>query len=205
MLENYSADNVENAQKLASVLWGDQSFTIQPAQTIRELTIATGHLTNYVPPRLTQMVKNTMHNRMHSKMMGHQILSCLSKSACASIELHKKKYSWKIINGRKEEIGGPTVLALVMVQIKHHYKVDSMQRSQRSRNSRYPHSRTMFKVILMQSKRRKLPLTRRTQPHTRIRHSSGTFLLNSKKLRLMIITLSTSKRRQRSGLWGTLV
>ena len=124
MLEHYSADNIDNCQKFASLLWGDQSFTAQPVQTIRTLTVATGHLTNHVPSRLTQAGRNAMRDRMHSKMMAHQVLALLSKSACASIELHRKKYTWRSQDGREVEMDGPTIVALIMSRLKPHYKVD---------------------------------------------------------------------------------
>ena len=42
MIENYSADNLKIAMINASVTWGDNSFTMQKPQTIREMTIANG-------------------------------------------------------------------------------------------------------------------------------------------------------------------
>ena len=42
MLENYSSDNLKIALINASVIWGDESFTAQLPQEIRQMTIANG-------------------------------------------------------------------------------------------------------------------------------------------------------------------
>ena len=83
MIENYSADNLKIAMITASVTWGDDSFTIQKPQTIREMTIVNGLATtpsNLKPSKSGEVLQL---QRMHSKFMAHQLVTnSNSSSSC---------------------------------------------------------------------------------------------------------------------------
>ncbi len=62
MIENYSADNLKVIVINDSVTWGDDSFTAQMPQTIREMTIANGLAmtpTNLKPSKLGEVLQLT--------------------------------------------------------------------------------------------------------------------------------------------------
>ena len=124
IIETYASNNVERARKLASLTWGDESFTVQNPSLIRELTQADGDLTNHVPPRLTVRGKNEMRDRMHEKMLGHHLMAILDEDAIRALKLCKNEYTWKSIDGRTTEVSGVTMLAICMSRLKPHYKVD---------------------------------------------------------------------------------
>jgi phospholipase/lecithinase/hemolysin len=86
MIENYSADNLKIAEMNASVTWGDDSFTAQKPQTIREMTIANGLAmtpTNLKPSKLGEVLQLT---RMHSKFMAHQLMALLTPTARQAVK-----------------------------------------------------------------------------------------------------------------------
>jgi hypothetical protein len=51
---------------------------------------------------------------MHSKFLGHQITELLTDSARQAIEQHSDFYTWVSQNGRKEEVEGLMILALIL-------------------------------------------------------------------------------------------
>ena len=124
MLENYSSDNLNIALINASVIWGDESFTAQMPQEIRQMTIANGLAmtpANLKPSPTGEVVQL---QRMHSKFMAHQILSLLTPTARQTIEQLKKLYTWVTPDGKEEEMDGLTILAIILNRIRPHYKVD---------------------------------------------------------------------------------
>ncbi len=93
MIENYSADNLEVAVINASVTWGEDSFTAQMPQTIREMTILNGLAmtpTNLKPSKLSEVSQLTI---MYSKFMVHQLIALLSPSAHQAVEQLKGLYT----------------------------------------------------------------------------------------------------------------
>ena len=124
MIEEYSAENIVRARKFATLVWGDDSFEERPVQQIRDLTNARSEVSNHNPPRLLELGKEKMRDRMHSKMMAHQLLECLTPQARISIELQKSIYTWTSPDGRDEEMDGLTILAIIMSRVKPHFKVD---------------------------------------------------------------------------------
>jgi hypothetical protein len=54
---------------------------------------------------------------MHSKFLGHQLLELLTDSARQAIEQQSKLYTWANLSGRKEEVDGLTILALILARI----------------------------------------------------------------------------------------
>jgi hypothetical protein len=122
MLERYSDDNVELAQKHASFTWGDRTFTVNAMNSIRELTQADGFLDN--TGALTNDGKDLVLERMHSKFLGHHILEILTDSAHQAIEKQSSIYTWNAVDRFEEEIDGLTILALVLTRICPNFKVD---------------------------------------------------------------------------------
>ena len=124
MLENYSSDNLNIALINASVIWGDESFTAQMPQEIRQMTIANGLAmtpANLKPSPTGEVVQL---QRMHSKFMAHQVLSLLTPTARQTVEQLKKLYTWVTPDGKEEEMDGLTILAIILNRIRPHYKVD---------------------------------------------------------------------------------
>jgi hypothetical protein len=124
MINNYSSDNLKIAMINASVTWGDDSFTVQMPQTIKEMTIANGLAmtpTNLKPSKLGEILQLT---RMHSKFMAHQVMALLTLTARQAVEQLKGLYTWCTPDGKEEEMDGPTVLAIILNRIRPHYKVN---------------------------------------------------------------------------------
>jgi hypothetical protein len=85
MIENYSVDNIKITVINASVTWGDNSFTVQMPQTIKEMTIANGLAmtpTNLKPTKLSEVLKLM---RMHSTFMAHQLMALLTQTALQAV------------------------------------------------------------------------------------------------------------------------
>ena len=124
MIKNYSADNLKIAMINASVTWGDDSFTVQMPQTIKEMTIANGLAmmpANLKPTKSGEVLQLT---RMHSKFVVHQLMLLLTPTACQAVEQHKGLYTWHAPDGKEEEMDGLTILAIVLNHIRPHYKVN---------------------------------------------------------------------------------
>ncbi len=110
-------DNLKIAMINASVIWGDNSFTVQTPQTIEEMTIANGLATtptNLKPSKLGEVLQLM---RMHSKFMAHQLMSLLTPAARQVVEQHKGLYTWRTPDGKEEEMDGLTILAIVLNRI----------------------------------------------------------------------------------------
>jgi len=122
MLERYSDDNVNLARKHASLTWGDRSFTIMATNTIEDLTAANAFLT--AGGALTDDGKELVLERMHSKILAHQLLELLTESACQAIEQQSALFTWTSGNRHEEEFNGLTILALVIARIRPNFKVD---------------------------------------------------------------------------------
>jgi hypothetical protein len=121
MLERYSDDTVELAQKHASFNWGDSTFTVNAMNLIRELTQADGFLED--TGALTNDGKDLVLERMHSKFLGYHILEILTDSAYQAIEQQSSIYTWNAVDRFDEEIDGLTILALVLTRIRPNFKV----------------------------------------------------------------------------------
>ncbi len=64
MIENYSSGNLKIALINASVIWGDDSFTAQMPQKIKEMTIANGLAmtpTSLKPTKLGEVLQLTQN------------------------------------------------------------------------------------------------------------------------------------------------
>ena len=121
MLERYTDGNVELAQKHASLIWGDRTFTVS-ATVIDPLTAANGFATG--AGNLNAEGKKLVLKRMHSKFLGHQLLALLTDSARQAIEQQSSLYTWISASGEEEEIDGLTVLALILSRVRPNFKVD---------------------------------------------------------------------------------
>jgi hypothetical protein len=122
MHEHYSDKSIKLACKHASLTWGNCSFTIMASNTIEPLTSANGGLS--CAGILTDNGKELVLERMHSKFLGHQIMELLTDSARQAIKQHSNLYTWVSQNGRKEEVDGLTLLALILARICPSFKVN---------------------------------------------------------------------------------
>ncbi len=61
---------------------------------------------------------------MHSKFLGHQIMELLTDSARQAIKHHSNLYTWVSQNGRKGEVDGLMLFALICARIRPNFKVD---------------------------------------------------------------------------------
>jgi hypothetical protein len=123
MLEHYSDENFVLACKHASLTWDDRSFTIMASNTIKPLTVANGGLVCAGP--LSEEGKELVLERMHSKILGHQVMELLAPSARQAIEQeHAHLFTWITQNGREEEVDGLTIVALILSRIRPNFKVD---------------------------------------------------------------------------------
>ncbi len=85
------------------------------SNTIEPLTVANGGLAH--AGALSEEGKELVLERMHSKFLGHQIMELLAPSARQAIEQHANLYTWISQNGRKEEVDGLMILALILARI----------------------------------------------------------------------------------------
>ena len=123
LLETFSDANIQNARKYASVIWGDASFSETGPMTIRDLKDPEER-SNHTPPRLTQLGKDIIRDRMHSKILAHQIMVILDEEGRRTLSIEKDLYTWKAADGRDVEFDGFTMAAIVLSRIKPHYQVD---------------------------------------------------------------------------------
>jgi hypothetical protein len=84
VLEVYLDKLLDIAQKNASLIWGDQSFTDQNPKEIFELTAANGNLT--YTGCLNAAGKKVVQQCIFSKILAHQTLAMLTDEACQVIE-----------------------------------------------------------------------------------------------------------------------
>jgi len=101
MLEHYSDENIVLAHKHASLTWGDRSFTIMASNTIKPLTIANGGRVR--GGILTEEGKELVLERMHSKILGHQVMELLAPTARQVIEQHTHLFTWITQHGVKKK------------------------------------------------------------------------------------------------------
>jgi hypothetical protein len=80
----YSDKLLDIAQKNASLIWGNQSFTAQDPKEIFELTAANGNLT--AGGQLNTNGKKIIQQCILSKIMVHQTLAMMTDEACQAIE-----------------------------------------------------------------------------------------------------------------------
>ena len=123
VLDVYSDKLLDIAQKMASVIWGDQSFTDQNPKAIEELTQANGELT--ARGALTATGKKIIQQRILSKILAHQTLALLTDEARQVIEQQADLYTWKDPSGvEDDEMDGLTIVALILRRLRPHHKVD---------------------------------------------------------------------------------
>jgi hypothetical protein len=102
MLEKYSDGNIELAQKHASLTWGDHSFTLMHTNTINNLTAANGFID--ATGDLTDLGKELVLKRMHSKFLGRHLLELLTDLARQAIEQQTSLYTWISASQTDEEL-----------------------------------------------------------------------------------------------------
>jgi hypothetical protein len=90
------------------------------SNTIEELTVANGGLNR--SNVLTKAGKELILQRMHSKILGHQVMESLAPSARQAIEHHASLFTWITQNGREEEVDRLTVIALILSRIQPNFK-----------------------------------------------------------------------------------
>ncbi len=122
-MEVYSYKLLDIAQKNASLIWGNQSFTDQNLKEIFELTAANGNLTN--TGHLNAAGKKVVQQFILSKILAHQTLAMLTDEACQVIEQRSDIFTWKDLTGNEDkEMGGLTIVALILQRLCPHHKVD---------------------------------------------------------------------------------
>jgi hypothetical protein len=84
--------------------------------TVEALTVANGSLG--CAGALAEAEKDLVLKQMHSKFFGHQIMEMLTDSACQAIEQHSDFYMCVSQDGSEEEVGGLTILALILARIR---------------------------------------------------------------------------------------
>jgi hypothetical protein len=122
IMDVYDNKLLELAQKHTLLTWGNDSFMNQSPRIISDLTAAGGHLTT--AGCLTQARKDFIQGCLHSTILAHQILSMLTDDARQVIECQSDKYTWSDLAGLDEEMGGMTIVALVLHCLCPHHKVD---------------------------------------------------------------------------------
>ena len=123
VLDVYSDKLLDVAQKNASLIWGNQSFTDQHPKAIEPLTQANGELT--ARGGLTTSGKKIVQQRILSKILAHQTLALLTDEARQVIEQQSDLYTWKDpTNVEDDEMDGLTIVALILRRLRPHHKVD---------------------------------------------------------------------------------
>jgi hypothetical protein len=112
VLEVYSDKLLDIAQKNASLIWGNQSFTDQNPKEIFELMAANGNLTN--TGCLNAAGKKVVQQCILSKILVHQTLAMLTDEACQVIEQQSEVFTWKDLTGNEDkEMDGLAIVALI--------------------------------------------------------------------------------------------
>ncbi len=93
VLDLYSDKLLDIAQRNASLIWGDESFTDQNPKETRQLTRAAGYLTG--SGNLTATGKKVIQQRILSKILAYQTLALLTDEARQVIEQQADLYTWK--------------------------------------------------------------------------------------------------------------
>jgi hypothetical protein len=113
VLEVYSDKLLDIAQRKASLIWGNQSFTDQIPEEIFELTAANGNLNNTGP--LNAAGKKVVQQCILSKILVHQTLAMLTDEARQVIEQQSDIFTWKDLTGNEdEEMDRLTIVALIL-------------------------------------------------------------------------------------------
>ena len=120
LLEHFSDNNVDVAQRNATVLWGAGEWDPEARKVIRPLQNGTEVVGN----NITALGKNVLRDRMQSKILAAQLWHLLSDDAQRSIALEPDKYEWRSADGREVENDGIVLLALILARVKPHCKAD---------------------------------------------------------------------------------
>ena len=123
ILDVYSDKLLDIAQKNASLIWGDESFTNQNPKEIEELTQENGELT--ARGTLTASGKKIIQQRILSKIVAHQTLALFTNEARQVIEQQADLFTWKDSTGvEDDETDGLTIVALILRRLCPHHNVD---------------------------------------------------------------------------------
>ena len=123
VLDLYSDKLLDIAQRNASLIWGDESFTDQNPKETMVLTRAGGYLT--ASGLLNANGKKVIQQRILSKILAYQTLALLTDEARQVIEQQADLYTWKDPAGvEDDEMDGLTLVALILRRLRPHHKVD---------------------------------------------------------------------------------
>ncbi len=112
VLEVYLDKLLDIAQKNASLIWGNQSFTDQNQKVFFELMAANGNLTN--AGCLNNAGKKVIQQHFFSKILAHQTLAMLTNEARQLIERQSDLFTWKDPTGTEDkEMDGLSIIALI--------------------------------------------------------------------------------------------
>ena len=122
-LDVYSDMLLDIAQRNASVIWGNESFTDQNLKEIQQLTAANGYLTT--SGQINPAGKKLIQQRILSKILAHQTLALLTDEARQVIKQQADLYTWKDPTGvEDDEMDGLTLVALILRRLCPHHKVN---------------------------------------------------------------------------------
>ena len=124
LLESFSDENVDHARKMATVTWGDSSFVSDGPMTIDPFSVASGTITNHVPPRYTPEGKLLFRDRLQSKICAFQVMQLFDEEGQRTLEIEKDLFTWTSADGRESERDGISLVALILSRIKPHFHVD---------------------------------------------------------------------------------
>jgi hypothetical protein len=133
-LEVYSDKLLDIAQKNASLIWGNQSFTAQDPKEIFALPAANGNLT--AGGKLNANGKKMIQQFILSKIMVYQTLVMMTDKACQVIEQQCDIFTKKAPTRNKDgEMDGLTIVALIYQRLHPHHKVDMYAEIQKAKKS----------------------------------------------------------------------
>ena len=122
-LDVYSDMLLDIAQRNASVIWGNESFTDQNPKEIQQLTAANGYLTT--SGQINPARKKLIQQRILSKILAHQTLALLTDEARQVIKQQADLYTRKDPTGvEDDEMDGLTLVALILRRLCPHHKVN---------------------------------------------------------------------------------
>jgi hypothetical protein len=123
VLDVYSDKLLDIAQRNASVIWGNESFTDQNPKEIQQLTAANGYLT--AAGLINSAGKKVIQQRILSKILAHQTLVLLTDEAQQVIKEQADLYTWKDpIGVEDDKMDGFSLVALILRRLHPHHKVD---------------------------------------------------------------------------------
>ena len=124
LMEIFSDENIDHARRMATVTWGNRYFLADGPMTIEDFSVNNGTITNHAPPRYTASGRQLLRDRMHSKIMSHQVMRLFNDKGQRTLEIEKEIVTWTSANGRETERDGVSLVAVILSRIKPHYNVD---------------------------------------------------------------------------------